>query len=218
MSPEDASTVSHGEPMASHRRVGAVLAGVCLMAALAGCSLGLGRGTDGAPTSAPAHESDQTSGEASDDTIPTSSAPAVLQIPSIQVREELIELGIQPDGTLEVPSKGDDVGWYLPDGNPEGPHPTVFAGHVDTTTGPAVFYRLQELELGDEVEVTAIDGKVRTYRVDRVDDHPVDAFPTREVFGPVNVDEIRLITCTGKFDTSLREYEDNRVVYASHVD
>lgn len=149
------------------------------------------------------------------DVDPVSAIPALLEIPRIAVREEVFELGLDDVGALEVPDEGDDVGWYSPDAIPGGAYPTVFTGHVDTATGPAVFARLPELEPGDEVVVTDAGGRVHAYRVDRVEDQPVDAFPTREVFGPATDDEIRLLTCTGDFDVLRQQYEENRVVYAS---
>jgi hypothetical protein len=149
------------------------------------------------------------------DTLTASVAPATLEISTLGVRRDLIGLQIQDDGTLEVPESGEDVGWYSPDENPSGGHPTVFVAHVDTPTGPAVFARLEELEPGHEVQVTDAAGDVRVYRVDRVADHPVDDFPTLEVYGAVAGDEIRLITCAGVFDTVRQRYLENRVVYAS---
>jgi sortase (surface protein transpeptidase) len=202
MSPDGGSPVTHHEPLASPRRVGAVLAGVCLVASLAGCSLDLST----------LQKDDDASADQPGSTTP---APAVLEIPSITVRQEVIELGIGPDGTLEVPDNGDDIGWYQPGGSLDGAHPTVFTGHVDTPAGPAVFERLPELRPGDEVRMTDTAGGLRTYTVRRVEDHPVDAYPTREVFGPVAEDEIRLITCSGEWNTARGRYEDNRVVYAS---
>ena len=146
------------------------------------------------------------------------SAPAQVDIASIGVHEQLVDLDIGSDGTLDAPSGWDDVGWFAGGGMPGGPGPTVLAGHVDSPTGPAVFYRLLELEPGDEVEVTDVDGRVHTYRVDRVEDHPKDSFPTQEVFGAVQGDEIRLLTCTGEFDAAQQRHLDNRVVFASSID
>ncbi|MDI3331580.1 MAG: class F sortase [Micrococcus sp.] len=150
-----------------------------------------------------------------EDTAGHAPAPAILNIPRIGLREEVLELGLEDDGTLEVPAEGGDVGWYSPDERAATGYPLVFTGHVDTAAGPAVFARLLELEPGDEVAVTDVGGQVLTYRVDRVADHPVDAYPTLDVFGPAPKDEIRLITCTGVFDDVRQQYEENRVVYAS---
>lgn len=145
-------------------------------------------------------------------------APAHLRVSSIGVDEDLIDLGLQPDGTMEVPSDWDRVGWFTGGGRPGGRGPTVLAGHVDSPTAAAVFYRLTELAAGDVVEVTDVEGTLHTYEVYRVVDIPKDNYPTHEVFGAVNADELRLITCTGEFDQAQGRHADNRVVFAAAVD
>ena len=42
-----------------------------------------------------------------------------------------------------------------------------------------------------------------------------DAFPSERVYAPTTGPSLRLITCGGRFDRSVRSYEDNVVVYAS---
>jgi sortase (surface protein transpeptidase) len=207
MNPEDVSAVNTRRPAGWARRLGIGLSGAALAASLTGCSMDTSAFLNGI----------ESSWKGPADTLSASVAPAVLEIPTIEVRRDLIGLQIQGDGTLEVPDRGEDVGWYSPDENPEGGHPTVFVAHLDTPTGPAVFGRLPELGPGDEVHVTDAAGDVRVYRVDRMEDHPVDDFPTVEVYGSVAGDEIRLLTCNGEFDAVRQQYEENRVVYASRA-
>ncbi|MFD1345083.1 class F sortase [Nesterenkonia halotolerans] len=144
--------------------------------------------------------------------------PVAVNIPSIEVEESLIDLGIAEDGTMEVPEDWNEVGWFDGGGMPGGRGPTVLAGHLDSTTGPAVFHRLVELEPGDEVEVTDAEGEIHEYRVQRTEVFPKDDFPTQEVFGAQPQDELRLITCTGLFDVEEGSHEDNHIVFAVPVD
>jgi sortase (surface protein transpeptidase) len=90
----------------------------------------------------------------------------------------------------------------------------VLAGHVDSTDGPAVFFRLRELAPGDEVLVDRADGSTVRFEVRSVQRHPKDAFPTEQVYGPTPRAELRLITCGGEFDAGERSYRDNVVVTA----
>jgi len=140
--------------------------------------------------------------------------PASVAIDAIGLDEPLIDLGLQADGSMEVPSDFDDVGWFTGGGRPGGVGPTVIAAHVDSTSGPAVFARLTDLVAGDRVRVTDVTGTVFDYVVTRVGDYAKADFPTTEVFGALPSDELRLITCTGLFDRSVGHYEDNRVVFA----
>lgn len=140
--------------------------------------------------------------------------PVRVVIPRIGLDEPLIDLGIAPDGGMEVPTDFDAVGWFTPGGRPGGHGPLVIAGHVDSPTGSAVFMRLRELAAGDTVDVSDANGALHTYRVVEVADYSKTAFPTVRVFGALAADELRLITCGGEFDASVGSYRDNRVVYA----
>jgi sortase (surface protein transpeptidase) len=143
--------------------------------------------------------------------------PARLTVPALGLDEELIDLGIGTDGTMEVPQDFSRVGWFTGGGRPGGIGPTVLAGHVDSAVGPAVFFDLGLLQAGDRFSVTDVAGAVFDYEVYRAEDFPKDEFPTGEVFGALLDDEVRLITCTGLFDESVGHYEDNRVVFAARV-
>ncbi len=48
-----------------------------------------------------------------------------------------------------------------------------------------------------------------------VADYSKGDFPTPQVFGATTEDSLRLITCTGPWDSLAESYEDNRVVYAT---
>lgn len=90
----------------------------------------------------------------------------------------------------------------------------VIAGHVDSTSGPAVFFRLGELDAGDEIQVTARSGRVERFIVERSKQAEKDDFPTREVYEATAGPSLRLITCTGEFAEQTGHYEDNLIVFA----
>ncbi|WP_440695745.1 class F sortase [Clavibacter nebraskensis] len=143
--------------------------------------------------------------------------PTRVAIPAIDLDQPLIDLGIAPDGRMEVPVDFDDVGWFTGGGRPGGRGPTVIAAHVDSRVGPAAFARLAELGVGDEVTVQDVDGGTTRYAVTEVADFAKADFPTARVFGAQPADQLRLITCGGVFDRSVGHYEDNRVVFAEPV-
>ena len=147
--------------------------------------------------------------------VATGAEPARVAVPAIELDEPLIGLGIASTGAMEVPVDADEVGWFTGGGRPGGRGPTVVAAHVDSTSGPAVFFRLSELVPGDEVTVTTVEGTVVRYVVDEVVDVPKAEFPTARVFGAQPTDQLRLITCGGVFDPGSGHYDQNRVVFAS---
>lgn len=179
---------------------------------------------DGAVPAKPPTEEDQAT-DANDSAEPSgpvlaASAPTRLEMPGIDVDSDLMHLGQNPDGTLEVPplDKGAPAGWYRESPTPGEQGPSILLGHVDSAQdGPAVFYRLGDLREGDEVSVTREDGTVAVFQTDRVETYPKDDFPTLEVYGNTTESELRLITCGGAFDPSSGHYENNVVAYASLV-
>jgi hypothetical protein len=88
---------------------------------------------------------------------------------------------------------------------------------VDSTAGPAIFFRLRELRPPDIVRVGLADGRILVFRVQRVRRYPKDRFPTEAVYFPTLNRELRLITCGGEFNYASRNYLDNIVVYATLV-
>jgi sortase family protein len=147
-------------------------------------------------------------------------APTHLDIPAIGVSSNLLQLGLNPDRTVQVPPLGRDsqAGWYRYSPTPGQLGPAVILGHVDSAEyGPGVFFRLGALRPGDTLSVTRADHTAAVFRIDRVLSYPKDHFPTFEVYGNTDHAALRLITCGGKFDFSTHNYESNIVAYASLV-
>jgi hypothetical protein len=69
------------------------------------------------------------------------------------------------------------------------------------------------LTAGDQIEVER-GGETVRFRVIRTAWYPKNEFPTDQVYGPTPDRQLRLITCGGVFDRTLRSYRDNLVVYA----
>jgi len=144
-------------------------------------------------------------------------APVSLTIPLIGVQTQLITLGLTSTGALQVPSTTSVAGWYTGSPRPGAIGPAIIVGHIDSFTGPGVFYRLSELKAGDRVYVKRADGTLVEFRVTSVQTYLKDQFPTEDVYGPVPDPELRLITCGGAFDYATGHYLSDIVVYATEV-
>jgi hypothetical protein len=140
--------------------------------------------------------------------------PARIRIPSIGVDARVVRLGLDASGALETPRGWGDAGWYVHSPRPGRPGPAVVAGHVDSTSGPAVFYRLGALRPRAAIRVIGADGTTVTFRVHRVGRWPKTGFPTRLVYGATRRPTLRLITCGGAFDRGSGHYTDNTIVFA----
>ncbi|GAA4604006.1 hypothetical protein BJY16_004826 [Actinoplanes octamycinicus] len=144
-----------------------------------------------------------------------SSPPTRLEIPALRVTAPVTELGLAPDGTMQVPADARTVGWFSGAPAPGSLGPAVLAGHVDYRGRAGSFARLPELRPGDPVRVSRRDGTVAVFAVDRIGRYPKRAFPTEAVYGPIDHAGLRLVTCGGDFDRETGHYVDNVVVFAS---
>lgn len=149
---------------------------------------------------------------------PPAADPESVSITSLGVRSDLLRLGLEDDGTVQVPPLGanDQAGWYERGPAPGDVGPAVILGHVDSAQyGPGIFFDIGGMQPGDQVEVARADGTVAQFVVDRVEVHPKNDFPTIEVYGNTANAQLRLITCGGDFDASVRSYKDNIIVFAT---
>lgn len=146
--------------------------------------------------------------------------PTSIDIPAIDVRSTLVDLGQLPDSSIQVPPLEQDskAGWYHNSPPPGTVGPSIILGHIDSAKyGPGIFFKLGALHIGDTVSVSRSDGTVAVFRIERVAEFPKNHFPTKEVFGNLDHAGLRLITCGGKFDASVHSYEDNIVAFGSLV-
>ncbi|OIH96943.1 hypothetical protein BIU97_12715 [Curtobacterium sp. MCBA15_009] len=144
----------------------------------------------------------------------STATPVRVSIPAIGVESSLEDLHRGAGGELDPPVDWDSAGWFSDGIVPGAVGPSVIAGHVDSPTSAAVFFRLDELVAGDEVHVRMSDGSTRTFTVDRSERAAKAAFPTSDVYGTTPTPQLRLITCDGTFDTATGHYTDNLIVFA----
>jgi sortase (surface protein transpeptidase) len=141
-----------------------------------------------------------------------------IEIPAIGANSKLLHLGVNSDGTIQVPSlysRPSEAAWYKYSATPGQIGASVIEGHVDTYQGPAVFFRLGGLRPGDSVDVTLADGITAVFRVTGVRQYPKSNFPTKIIYGATEHAALRLITCGGAFDYATGHYLSSTVVFAS---
>ncbi|MEV8100349.1 class F sortase [Kitasatospora sp. NPDC085879] len=147
------------------------------------------------------------------------SPPVRLLIPRIGVDAPVGPVGLNGDGTVEVPplDRPGQVGWYRNGAAPGRPGAAVLLGHYATRKGSAVFHRLPSVRPGDTVQVRREDGSTVSYRVRAVRQFPKSAFPTELVYGDTPDAQLRVVTCGGTIGRD-GHYSDNIVVLADLAD
>lgn len=141
-------------------------------------------------------------------------SPTRVVIPAIDVDVDLVRLGLNTDGSMEVPDFG-FAGWYTEGPEPGHPGPAVIVAHVDSRAGPDVFAHLSDLTPGDEIDVNYDSGDTVTFVAGLQEQTPKGELPVAAIWPTTNERLLTLITCGGKFDRRLRHYRDNLIVYTS---
>jgi sortase (surface protein transpeptidase) len=199
-----------------------VLAAVMTLAAVVCLLMWAARSDPASPAGSADSPQEPTSAVAAVETPATAPAsplakPVELSIPRIDVRTRLMGLGLEKDGSVEVPENAAVAGWFRRGPPPGSRGSSVILGHVDSPTGPAVFYRLRELRPGDRMAVRLDDGTLARFRVRAVETYANEDFPAQKVYGRQGRSQLNLVTCGGDYDAAQGGYQSNVVVYASLV-
>ncbi|MFF0607409.1 class F sortase [Nocardia tengchongensis] len=145
----------------------------------------------------------------------TRSTPVSFSIPSINVAGSLISVGLNADGSVQVPADYQQAGWYQQGPAPGEQGSAVILGHVDSYKGPGVFFTLKKVKKDDMIDVTRADGKVAHFKVTDVRMYLKSEFPDQTVFGPRGGATLQVVTCGGDFDKNAKSYLSNVVVFSS---
>jgi len=145
------------------------------------------------------------------------SVPVGLSIPALGLTVSLTTLGLNPDGTVQVPGDAVHPGWFRLGPTPGQIGSSVILGHVDSTAGPGVFFGLRNLTAGDRIDVSLADGGHVEFEVTSVASYLKSVFPAQAVYGSTGHSALQLVTCGGAFDSGTGSYLSNVVVYSSLV-
>jgi sortase (surface protein transpeptidase) len=137
-------------------------------------------------------------------------------IPKISVVAAVEKVGVDRNNNMAVPSKPTDVAWYSLGPAPGDPGDAVIDGHLDWTTGKAVFWDLHLLHAGDEIDVVAQDRTTRRFQVSDLHTYAYTSHPAG-LFATSGQARLSLITCSGAWDRGRSTYLQRLVVTATYV-
>ncbi len=149
--------------------------------------------------------------------LPDRSTPLTLHIPAIGLTQQLAILGVNPNGTVQVPTDIQQPGWYQFGPSPGQAGSAVILGHVDSYRGPAVFFKLRTLVAGDLIGVTMANGSTAQFKVTSIAMYLKTQFPAQLVYAAAGGSSLQLVTCGGVFNSHTGHYLSNVVVYSSLV-
>jgi len=136
-----------------------------------------------------------------------------LVIDKIEVDAPIEKRGIDDTRQMESPTLPGSVAWYSFSALPGKGSNIVISGHRDLANyGPAVFWNLGELEIGDQI-ILALGEERYVYSVGATL-LITRTTPMNELIAPTETEMLTLITCEGFFDRDLKDYEQRRLVRA----
>jgi sortase (surface protein transpeptidase) len=139
--------------------------------------------------------------------------PVRLRIPALGLLTAIDPVGLRA-GAMDVPTNVWHVGWFHLGPRPGAVGNAVIDGHLDSTTGPAIFLTLHTLRVGDRIYVTDRAGIERGFVVTELHSYRLTDAPRARIFGPSTGRHLNLITCSGTWQASAHLYDQRLVVYA----
>lgn len=147
-------------------------------------------------------------------TFQTVSTPSTLLIPKLKITAPIESVGMNNQGEMAVPQNQWNVAWYNLGPKPGQIGSAVIDGHLDWTTGPAIFWHLSSLTSGDIIQVIDTQNQTKTFTVTKLVSYNNSDFPLQQVFNTNDKARLNLITCAGTFNRSQQNYTKRLVVYS----
>jgi sortase (surface protein transpeptidase) len=145
-------------------------------------------------------------------------SPLHLSIPVIGVDTRLVRLGLNDDGTVEVPTERGTAGWFRLGPVPGQRGSSVILGHVDSVDGPDVFAELSTMRAAQRVRVAMSDESLVDFEVTGIETFENADFPADRVYaGTRRGRELNLVTCGGEYDSDRGGYQSNVVVFTRRL-
>jgi sortase (surface protein transpeptidase) len=141
--------------------------------------------------------------------------PSRFIIPKLGINTSVEHVGLDNTGGMDVPKSFSTVGWYKLGYKVGDNGSAVVSGHYDNYFGgPAVFWNISKLAPGDVISVIDKAGVNHSFKVTDKKVYAFDKFPLKEVFGTAGASGLNLITCSGEWNKTTKNYSTRTVVYA----
>lgn len=152
--------------------------------------------------------------------VAAAAAPTRVLVPSINVDAPVEPVGLDAQGRMANPSQASNVAWYRLGTAPGDVGTAVLAGHLDWTSGPAVFWSLGKVRKGDVISVVRADGTQVKFVTESTSTVPYDLAadsPANPLYSRSGPPSLTLITCSGSWDRQHSTYLQRLLVHASLV-
>ena len=145
---------------------------------------------------------------------PAFASPTRLKIPSLNIDASVEEVGVTPNGEMDVPKEPEDVAWFKAGPDPGETGSSVIDGHSGYKNNvPAIFDNLSKLQKGDKVYVEDENGVNVVFLVRELKNYNADE-TVPEVFASSDgLAHLNLITCDGVWNPATGTHSERLVVF-----
>ena len=139
--------------------------------------------------------------------------PKYIVIPKIKVDTFVQNVGIDQNQQIAVPNNINIAGWFVDSVRPGEAGLSIIDGHVNGVSGnDGLFKRLNELVPGDTAQVITGEGAVVSFIVRSNQEIKTEDSATVLYSQDPNIkSQLNLITCTGNFNSSIRQYDKRQI-------
>lgn len=144
--------------------------------------------------------------------------PKTIVIESVQINAAIVPLGVDKDGSLDVPESWTEAGWYKDGANPGEKGNMIINGHYDDNFGrPAAFWGLKNVHTGDKVSIVDRFGRKYEYQITSQMLVGINDPNRSKIYDDGNGAEITLITCGGVWIPGIATYDKRLVLKGSLI-
>lgn len=140
-----------------------------------------------------------------------------LTIAAIRVDAVARPVGLSSSGAMDTTPNIWEVGVFDQSVMPGQNGGALIEGHLDWTTGPAVFWDLHKLGNGDEIDYTSADGTTYRFGVSKVRNVPYNSQIPEDISTRTGTPMITLITCSGSWIGSAHSYSTRLLLTATEI-
>lgn len=146
--------------------------------------------------------------------------PRYLRIPKLSTYSRIKEANMLSGTNVDAPWNVHDANWYkdsvLP-GSKQGV--SLLVGHVSGNSIPGIFKNISSLVPGENIEIERGDGLVVKYKVETVEEYPLDSVDTTKIVSevPAETHNLILMTSSGDYSEQTESFATQTVVYATPI-
>ncbi len=150
-------------------------------------------------------------------TAPIVGIPQRLIISAINVNTPIVQEGVTPEGSMDVPNNTVEAGWYKYGSKPGEQGNAVIDGHLAYSSSGGVFANLHNLPLGGQISVVDVNGVEYQFKVNHTELLAYNDTNLNAIFGATTNRQLVIITCAGTWLQAEQTYSQRLIVFAERI-